>query len=136
MLISFNIYAYAGIAFALDTRDFGTGCRYAVMKKQASLERIGYAGAACRSAIVLGQHYILSTLPVVARRTAQPDRRSSTQAAMPLPAATRRLPADGWNLRAPASLRNLSPDHTLVMVNGKRFNNYHSWTSRRGVLAR
>lgn len=55
------------------------------------------------------------------RRTAQPDLNSKLQAAIPS-YNVRRLPtSDGSIFVRPASLRNLSPDHTLVMINGKRF---------------
>ncbi|HEY0686123.1 MAG TPA: TonB-dependent receptor [Steroidobacter sp.] len=55
------------------------------------------------------------------RRTATPDLNSKLQAAVPS-YNVRRLPtSDGSIFVRPASLRNLSPDHTLVMVNGKRF---------------
>ncbi len=55
------------------------------------------------------------------RRTATPDINSKLQAAVPS-YNVRRIPtADGSIFVRPASLRNLSPDHTLVLVNGKRF---------------
>src|SRR5687768_8314455 len=55
------------------------------------------------------------------RRTATPDLNGKLQAAVPS-YNVRRLPTnDGAIFVRPASLRNLSPDHTLVMVNGKRF---------------
>jgi iron complex outermembrane receptor protein len=55
------------------------------------------------------------------RRTATPDLNSKLQAAVPS-YNVRRIPtADGSIFVRPASLRNLSPDHTLVLVNGKRF---------------
>jgi iron complex outermembrane recepter protein len=54
------------------------------------------------------------------RRTATPDLNGKLQAAIPS-YNVRRLPTnDGAIFVRPASLRNLSPDHTLVMVNGKR----------------
>lgn len=55
------------------------------------------------------------------RRTATPDINSKLQGVVPS-YNVRRIPtADGSIFVRPASLRNLSPDHTLVLVNGKRF---------------
>ena len=55
------------------------------------------------------------------RRTATPDINSKLQGVVPS-YNVRRLPtSDGSIFVRPASLRNLSPDHTLVLVNGKRF---------------
>lgn len=55
------------------------------------------------------------------QRTATPDLNGKLQAAVPS-YNVRRIPtADGSIFVRPASLRNLSPDHTLVLVNGKRF---------------
>lgn len=55
------------------------------------------------------------------RQTATPDLNGKLQAAIPS-YNVRRIPtADGSIFVRPASLRNLSPDHTLVLVNGKRF---------------
>lgn len=55
------------------------------------------------------------------RKTATPDLNGKLQAAVPS-YNVRRIPtSDGSIFVRPASLRNLSPDHTLVLVNGKRF---------------
>ena len=55
------------------------------------------------------------------QRTATPDLNGKLQALVPS-YNVRRIPtADGSIFVRPASLRNLSPDHTLVLVNGKRF---------------
>lgn len=55
------------------------------------------------------------------RRTATPDINTKLQGVVPS-YNVRRIPtADGSIFVRPASLRNLSPDHTLVLVNGKRF---------------
>ena len=54
-------------------------------------------------------------------KTATPDINGKLQALVPS-YNVRRIPtADGSIFVRPASLRNLSPDHTLVLVNGKRF---------------
>ena len=91
-------------------------------ERVAGLEQVVVTGTRRAERTILGSNV---PIDVVSnddlRRSATPDLNGKLQSAIPS-YNVRRIPtSDGSIFVRPASLRNLSPDHTLVLVNGKRF---------------
>jgi iron complex outermembrane receptor protein len=113
--------ALAGAAHAADS----TGSAAAIagsLENDVALEQVVVTGTRRAERTVLESNVPIDVVSAQdLRKTSSADLNGKLQAVVPS-YNVRRIPtADGSIFVRPATLRNLSPDHTLVLVDGKRF---------------
>jgi iron complex outermembrane receptor protein len=94
----------------------------ASLHEEAALEQVVVTGTRRAERTVLESNVPIDVVSASdLRKTSTADINNKLQAVVPS-YNVRRIPtADGSIFVRPATLRNLSPDHTLVLVNGRRF---------------
>ena len=115
--------ALSGAAFGADTVDSAGGAEVASAIGTADgLEQVIVTGTRRAERTVLESNVPIDVVSSAdLQKTASADLNGKLQSVVPS-YNVRRIPtADGSIFVRPATLRNLSPDHTLVLVNGKRF---------------
>jgi iron complex outermembrane receptor protein len=118
----------AAVATALSTSAVAADPAEAVatvaasLHEEAALEQVVVTGTRRAERTVLESNVPIDVVSASdLRKTSTADINNKLQAVVPS-YNVRRIPtADGSIFVRPATLRNLSPDHTLVLVNGRRF---------------
>lgn len=114
--------AIAGVAHAADSGQVASAISTSSIDGDQALEQVIVTGTRRSERTVLESNVPVDVVSAEElRKTSSADLNNKLQAVVPS-YNVRRIPtADGSIFVRPATLRNLSPDHTLVLVNGKRF---------------
>jgi len=114
--------ALSGIAHAADSGEAAAAIASTSLDGEQPLEQVIVTGTRRAERTVLESNVPVDVVSAHdLARTPSADLSTKLQAVVPS-YNVRRIPtADGSIFVRPATLRNLSPDHTLVLVNGKRF---------------
>jgi iron complex outermembrane recepter protein len=114
--------ALSGAAHAADTLEPAAAVVSASLDSEQALEQVIVTGTRRAQRTVLESNVPIDVVSAQdLQKTPSSDLNAKLQALVPS-YNVRRIPtADGSIFVRPATLRNLSPDHTLVLVNGKRF---------------
>jgi len=114
--------ALSGVAYAADSGEAAAAIATAAIDGEQALEQVIVTGTRRAERTVLESNVPVDVVSAQElQKTPAADLNTKLQAVVPS-YNVRRIPtADGSIFVRPATLRNLSPDHTLVLVNGKRF---------------